>query len=105
MLTNVSQTIAGVEWDIFMRAARVFVEKHGQAYFSFAYRPRADVGIGHADGFSRLGNGELLLFFENRQLKFMDLQSAMVSLKCQRVVISPAHSKQQRNAFRISGVR
>ncbi|KAG8339091.1 hypothetical protein TRVL_10083 [Trypanosoma vivax] len=63
-----------------MRAMRAFVEKYGQASFSFNYRTRADVGVAHADSFLRLYNGDLL-FFENNQAKFMGLQNAMVSFE------------------------
>ncbi|KAH8619081.1 hypothetical protein ERJ75_000215200 [Trypanosoma vivax] len=64
-----------------MRAARAFAEKYRRAFFSFAYRPRAAVGVAHADGFLRLENGELFLFFRNRQVKFMSLRSALVSFE------------------------
>ncbi|KAG8340863.1 hypothetical protein TRVL_08313 [Trypanosoma vivax] len=56
---------------------RAFVEKHGQTFISCYHRPRADVGVAHADGFLRLENGELLLF-ENKQVNFIDLRNAMV---------------------------
>ncbi|KAG8340678.1 hypothetical protein TRVL_08494 [Trypanosoma vivax] len=57
---------------------RAFVEKHGRGSSSFAYRPPAYVGVAHAGGFLRLENGELLLFFEIKLMKFMGLQNAMV---------------------------
>ncbi|KAH8610809.1 hypothetical protein ERJ75_001061100 [Trypanosoma vivax] len=79
-LAKFSQSIADAEWNIFMRAMRAFVEKYGQASFSFNYRTRADVGVAHADSFLRLYNGDLL-FFENNQAKFMGLQNAMVSFE------------------------
>ncbi|KAG8340447.1 hypothetical protein TRVL_08725 [Trypanosoma vivax] len=79
MLTNISQTIADPKWNIFLCALRAFVEQHVQASFSFDCRPRAGVGVAHVDGFLRLENGELLLFFENKQVKFMVLRNAMVS--------------------------
>ncbi|KAG8343175.1 hypothetical protein ERJ75_000179700 [Trypanosoma vivax] len=80
-LTNTAQTIADAEWNIFLCAMRAFVEKHGRGSFSFVYRPRADVGVAHADGFLRMGNGELLLFFEIKQVKFTDLRNATLSFE------------------------
>ncbi|KAH8607156.1 hypothetical protein ERJ75_001424500 [Trypanosoma vivax] len=76
MLTDEPQTIADAEWNIFLRAAG---EKRGKGLFFFAHRLPADVSVAHADGFLRLENGEPLLFFENQQVKFMGLLSAMVS--------------------------
>ncbi|KAG8343054.1 hypothetical protein TRVL_06116 [Trypanosoma vivax] len=81
MLTNASQTIADAGWNASLRAMRAFVEKHGQASFSFNYRPRTGTGVAHADGFLRMGNGELLLFFVNNEVKFMDLRNAMLSFE------------------------
>ncbi|KAG8339759.1 hypothetical protein TRVL_09414 [Trypanosoma vivax] len=81
MLTSAFQTILDAGWNIFLHVMRAFVEKHGQESFSFAYGPRADVGVAHADGFLREQNGEPLLFFESKQVKFMGLQNAMVSFE------------------------
>ncbi|KAG8342518.1 hypothetical protein ERJ75_000082600 [Trypanosoma vivax] len=81
MLTSTAQAIADAEWNAFLRAMRAFVENHGRGSFSFAYRPRAGVGVAHADGFSRMENGEFLLFFEIKQMKFTDLRNAMVSFE------------------------
>ncbi|KAG8341850.1 hypothetical protein ERJ75_000847700 [Trypanosoma vivax] len=88
-----------------MRAMRAFVKNNARESFSFAYRPPADPGAAPADGFLRLENGELLLCFESQHAKFIDFEVRWFLLNRLRVAISPAHSKLQRNAFKMSGAR
>ncbi|KAH8608814.1 hypothetical protein ERJ75_001238600 [Trypanosoma vivax] len=44
-LANTSRTIAGAEWNVFLRAARAVVEERGQSFSFFDHRPREDVGV------------------------------------------------------------
>ncbi|KAH8605837.1 hypothetical protein ERJ75_001620000 [Trypanosoma vivax] len=105
VLANASRTIADSEWNVFMRALRAFVKNNGRKSFSFDHRPPAGPGVAPADGFLRLENGELLLCFESQHAKFIDFEVRWFLLNRLRVAISPAHSKLQRNAFKMSGAR